>query len=176
MTPVTEKYFDYKQHAFLPDTGYIPSKLFALANDEVGETNVELSATNIWTNIVRRTYEKPNNWYFVVFCPLDKPYDKDPDFFKVKGLDKCRSFFKKPQAYIMTREILDCEKIHVIALVCTTQDLMLHNKKIYCNKYYVDVQLCPLPADRDRVLTYITKEKTKRSPYLKYLDYLNMMR
>ncbi len=164
MTPVTSIQKMYQSYAFLSENQAEPI-----------ETKSEDRVSIIWESIISRTYEKPFSWYLVVFSPINKAYDKDPDFFKVKGLDKCRLMFKKPQAYIMTREILDCEKIHVNALICTDQDLTTRNKKIYCNKYFVDVQTCPLPIDRDRVLTYITKESTKRS-YLKYLDYLHYSR
>lgn len=169
MTPVTNIQKLYQQYAFLDEKGHNFQ-----AKQDVEATPVD-NVSNIWNTIVKRSYEKPNEWYLVVFSPINKAYAKDPDFFKVKGLDHCRKMFKKPSAYILTREIHNCEKIHVNALVCTDQDLMKRNTTIYCNKYYVHVQHLALPIDRDRVLTYITKEKTKRT-YLKYLDYVHYTR
>lgn len=164
MTPVTRIQKMYQSYAFLPEKQAEPV-----------ESKTEDRVSIQWESIISRTYEKPFDWYLVVFSPINKAYTKDPDFFKVKGLDKCRMMFKKPQAYVMTREIHNCQKIHVNGLVCTDQDLMKRNTTIYCNKYYVHVQRLPLPVDRDRVLTYITKEATKRT-YLKYLDYLHYSR
>lgn len=154
----------YQEYSFLP----VPS-------EASGKTKSEARVSTIWQDIISRTYEIPFKWHLVVFSPINKAYIKDPDFFKVKGLDKCRAMFKRPQAYIMTREILDCEKVHVNALVCTDQDLSLRNNLIYCNKYFVHVQPLPLFADRDRALSYITKETDKRS-FTKYLDYLTYRR
>ncbi len=122
-------------------------------------------------DIVGRSFESPYSWYLVVFSPLDRPYEKDPDWFTVKGLSKCRDMFKKPQSVILTREILDCKKVHINVLVCTDQDLSRRNNKIYCNKYYVFAQRLNTPADRQRVLAYITKEMDNRT-FVKYLDYI----
>lgn len=120
-------------------------------------------------HLIRRSYEEPFKWYFVVFSPYDDPYNRNPDWFKVKGMDTCRLLFKKPQVNIMTREILDCQKIHVNALVCTDQ--LLQDGQNYRNKYRLFVKQLYTQHDRESVLAYIGKEKTLRKPYLKYLDW-----
>ena len=162
MTPVTNDIQSlYKDYAFIKDQA-CPGKAKPIAR-----------VITEWDDVISRTYEAPKKWHLVVFSPLDKAYAKDPAFFRVKGLDKCRRFFKKPSAYVMTREIHDCAKVHVNALVCTEQDIqhVLRNNSIYCNKYYVHVQQLSTPGDRYRALSYITKESKIRT-FEKYLDYL----
>lgn len=164
MTPVTKIQQLYQEYAFLPDPQPKASDC----------SEAEMNVSTIWQTIIDRTYEAPYKWYFIVFAPIDRAYAQDPDFFRIKGLDKCRSMFKKPQAYILTREILDCAKIHVNALVCTDQDLLKRNTKIFCNKYYVHAQLVDRHhSSLNKVLSYITKESKKRRTLYKYLDYLH---
>lgn len=151
----------YQEYAFLPDD--------AERSQDAGDAEVEANS------IMDRTYEAPYKWYYIVFKPFDAPYAKDADFFKVKGLDKCRKMFKKPQALILTREILNCEKVHINALVCTDQDLLLRHNKSYCNKYKLHVSLLSEKRDRLNVLSYILKELKERS-FLKYLDYYTFIR
>lgn len=106
----------------------------------------------------------------VVFKPFDRAYERDPCFFQVKGLDKCRKLFKRPTAYIMTREII-ASKIHVNSLVATTENLIDYHDSSYCSKYKVHVSELHNLGDRQRVLVYITKEGKKRT-FIKYLDYI----
>lgn len=133
------------------------------------ETIVEVGALTSMRIICDRTYEDNLKWYFVVFKPFNKPYLKDPDWFAVKGLDNCRQHFKKPSAYILTREI-EAEKIHINALVCTSTP-PIHDS-VYNNKYKLHVKLLLTIIDRQSVLTYITKEFHNKTP-LRYLDYLH---
>lgn len=149
----------YKDYAFINPS---EAQNRRCAVEDVGEESLE-------EQLIARSYEKPFKWYFVVFAPYDDPYNKDPDWFKVKGMDTCRLCFKKPQVNIMTREILDCEKVHVNSLVCTDQ--VLTDGHNYRNKYRMYVrQPCTL-FDRQTILTYIQKERTLRKPYLQYLDW-----
>lgn len=145
--------------------------------EDAGEAGVEAmsklhepDALVMGKQIIERTYELPAKWYFIVYKPFDKPYARDPDFFKVKGLDKCRKSLKKPLSYIMTREIMSA-KVHINAIVCTTEDLASKNESSYCSKYKLYVSELKSTGDRRRVLDYIMKEASLR-PFTKYLDYL----
>lgn len=124
--------------------------------------------------IIRRSYERPIQWYYIVFKPYNAPYGRDPDFFKVKGLDKCRKILRAPQAYILTRET-DAEKVHVNMLVATSQDLLSLHDQSYCSKYKLSVQSLRTLGDRRRVLTYLLKESKTRT-FIKYLDYIHYER
>lgn len=143
------------------------------AGEAVAEATSKLhepDALVMGKQIIERTYELPCKWYYIVYKPFSKPYARDPDFFKVKGLDKCRKSLRKPLAYIMTRETL-AAKVHINAIVCTTEDLLLKNDQSYCSKYKLYVSELKSIGDRRRVLDYIMKEASLR-PFIKYLDYL----
>lgn len=138
-----------------------------------GERSGSLGYNTMVTNtrhLVDRSYED-GRWYYATFVPLNKAYEKDEDWFKVKGLSKCRDLFKKPDVVIMTREILNCKKVHINALVYTSIKPKLNNKSTYCNKYYVHLQICDTLHDRRTVLFYIIKETRKRT-FVRYLDYI----
>lgn len=122
------------------------------------------------TTIIHRTYEHPYKWYYVVFKPYNSSYEKDPDWYKVKGLGSCRRSFKTPKAIIMTREIV-ASKVHINVLVCTSSDVILRHEKDYNNKYKLHVSLLLTQADRQNVLTYLWKEALNRE-FVRYLDYI----
>ncbi len=124
---------------------------------------------------IKRSHEAPCQWYFVVFSPLNNAYAKDPEWFKFKGLSKCRDLFKHPEEVILTREILDCEKIHINALVCCSEPPRLNNKSTYCNKYYANLVQVPGLPDRIRIRDYILKEGKHRT-LEKYLDIITYSR
>lgn len=140
----------------------------AAADEGVG------SVTNSWNTLlgnkqVHRTYENAK-WYFVVFNPFNKTYGKDPDWYKFKGIDKCRRRFKNYEFMILTREI-DAAKVHINLLICSKQDLRPYDKSVYCNKYKLCVQRCDTLGDRLSVLVYMQKEAQKRT-FKQYLDYI----
>lgn len=132
------------------------------------EANAEAGAIVKWAQIIERTYEEPDKWYLVVFKPFNKTYSKWLEWYTFKGLDNCRKYFKRPTAYIMTREI-EAQKVHINALVCTSTPPV--DGVVYNNKYKVYVSELSTLGDRRRVLAYITKEFRNR-PYNLYLDYL----
>lgn len=154
---------DYTEYAFMD-----PSEAGSANEVETGAH--QLMDYDNAKSVVSRTYESPVQWYFVVWKPFNRAYEKDPDFFRVKGLDKCRQMFKKPNAYVVTRET-ESTKVHINAVVATSQPLDAKHETSYCNKYKVHVQRLSTLGDRLDVLSYITKENRDRS-FTKYLDYL----
>lgn len=137
-------------------------------------SEAKIEASTKWLQpmkaIIHRSYEE-TNWYLVVFKPYDKAYEKDKDWFAVKGLDSCRKLFKKPEAYILTREV-NASKIHVNAIVATKIDMSYKHDKTYCNRYKIHVSQLRHVSDRISALDYITKESKDRT-FVKYLDYLH---
>ncbi len=111
-------------------------------------------------------------WFFIVFAPMDNPYKLDPDWFRYKGLDKCRQKLVNHKQYVCTLETSDCAKVHVNALVYGPSKLFeLNNKKCY-HKYHMYVAIVENTIDdRTRVLNYITKETLLRRFKL-YRDYI----
>lgn len=125
---------------------------------------------------IERTYESPFNWYYIVWKPLNKPYSKDPDWFKNKGLDKCRNqVSKNSEVILMTREI-HATKVHIHALICSSCDLYeKYHDKIGYNKYKQHVSVASRPADRRRITDYLLKESKSR-PFIKFVDYYTFSR
>lgn len=119
---------------------------------------------------LERTHEHPYYWYYLVFSPMNKPYEADPEWFEFKGLDKVRSKYSNYLAYIATRET-KATKTHINLLILTQQDLLKQNGKKCFHKYHIHAQKLGLsPNNRDAVLSYMTKEfQTKYA--VKYLDY-----
>lgn len=144
--------------------------------DRAGGAVVEAMTNwyHLMEGIVANTYELPVRWYLVIFKPYNAPYGRDPDFFKVKGIDKCRKLFRKPLAYVVTREV-EAEKVHVNAIVATEQKLESQHDRSYCSKYKLHVQQLNTLGDRQRALVYITKEHKQRT-FIKYLDYITYSR
>lgn len=154
---MTDIISNYSEYAFLSD------------NEQVEDAQSKMKCEDMtkMVQLIGRSYETPMNWYYVVFAPFDDPYNRDPDWFKVKGMDYCRLFFKKPMVSILTRET-EANKVHINALVCTDQKY--HSGQNYRNKYRLNVSVLATQGDRQRILTYITKESKKR-PFTRYLDY-----
>lgn len=152
----------YLKYAFLDTSG----------NGEVEDccSEAEGGATLEMLQLVDRSYEKPVKWFYVVFKPFDDAYAKDVDWFAIKGLDKCRKMFSSAKCYILTRET-QAKKVHINALVATTQDLLSRHEKNYGNKYKLHVSAVCDRASRLTVLRYITKEAVGRT-FVNYLDYL----
>lgn len=150
----------YSSYSFLSD----PPKSEARGVEDVGEASLPMSLNG-------RTYESPYEWYLVVFKPYNDKYLKDPEWFKVKAMDACRKMFRSPREVYMTREI-EANKVHINAVVCTSQELLHRHEKTYCNKYKLHVSWLERRADRENALAYIQKEAYKR-PFTKYLDYYN---
>lgn len=115
-------------------------------------------------------------WYYVVFSPMNEAYIRDKEWFRYKGLDKCRQKIPRGSCNALTREILDCSKMHINALVRCKQNVvdLLDNKKAY-NKYHMYVSVVgDTPEDKKRVIRYMFKEASKR-PFHLYQDYLYYM-
>lgn len=129
----------------------------------------ETEAITEWEPL-QRSYEN-QKWYLVVFKPYNKPYEKDPQWFEYKAVDKATKWCKtKCSAYFVTRE-KDSTKVHGNAVCVSSINLheKYHEKTAY-NKYKIYVTELPNLGDRIRALNYITKESNTRS-YKLYLDY-----
>lgn len=118
-------------------------------------------------HIIQRTYERPNEWYFLTFKPFNKNYERDLDWYTTKGLDHCRKRVGKVKAYIMTREI-KATKVHINMIVVTDRPLSdeLHEKQT--NRYFIYCQKC---INRFDTFEYIIKESKSRY-FNKYVDYV----
>lgn len=131
---------------------------------------------------VTRSYES-GNWYKLVFKPYNKAYNENRDRMTVKAIDICRRCFvhKKTKRIdmdfrsdyiVLSREIQDCTKVHVNALVHSENDLSLLHGTTHAGKYKVYCELLVGgTTSRRSWLNYMFKERTKRR-MLKYLDYL----
>lgn len=160
MTPVT----NYKNYAFIYDP------IIDCSSEAGGEGEAGAGAMTYMhdmNDIINRSYEEPFKWYFIVYKPYDRAYEKQPDWFQARGIDRVRKSLKSP-AYILTRELL-ATKTHINVLMASC-DPPLDNTDL-CNKYKLHVSELPTLGDRQRVLHYITKENTSR-PFVKYQDYI----
>lgn len=139
-------------------------------NVNVGEGEAVAGAMTYMDNftaLISRTYEEPLKWYFVVYKPYNRAYEKQPDWFQARGIDRVRKSLQSP-AYILTRELL-AEKTHINALFVS--EFPPKHESDLCNKYKLHVSELKDIGDRQRVLSYITKEAKDR-PYVKYQDYI----
>lgn len=117
-----------------------------------------------------RTYESMK-CYYLVFKPLNRPYEIDPEWFKFKSLDRCRKLLKCSD-YFLTREI-NATKVHINALVYSTRDMVNEfHEKTRLNKFFIHCEELKTKEHRDNVLNYITKESSTRE-FLKYRDYIS---
>ncbi len=135
-------------------------------------TKAYVTLYNTYLSTIRRTYELPYIWYYIVFQPMNIPYANNPDWFKAKGIDAIRKKFRlKTVTCILTRETLDCAKVHINMLICSSDKLLrFHNGKCF-HKYTMNVQKLSSLSDRENVLSYMCKEELKRT-FVKYIDYL----
>lgn len=133
------------------------------------EANAKAEDITKWQPLLR-TYED-HVWYYIVFAPYDRAYEADQQWFHTYCVDKARKWaLNKGSAFFVTREV-NATKVHSNLLICTSQDLhtKYHGKSAY-NKYRINVSLLADIGDRQRVLSYITKENKERSFKL-YQDY-----
>lgn len=117
-------------------------------------------------HLTDRSYEIPHNWYFIVFAPFNKNYERDIKFYQYKGLDHVRKKIGRVKCMIMTREI-NAKKVHINALVCTTRNLQDELKEMKTNKYSI---YCKKAIDRRKALVYMLKEARTRY-FHEYIDY-----
>lgn len=110
------------------------------------------------------TYNKfRDNWYFLVFCPLNKTYDAKFLAFDHIRLKACRH---KDCSYVITRE-QSATKVHWNLLINTEEDLSLL-EDAHTNKFFIHYD--KVSADSvPRILRYITKEMN--SSWKLYNDY-----
>lgn len=124
---------------------------------------------SVYHDQLYRSYPNVTSWYYLTFKPMDKPYQEDYDWFRLKQIKKVYDKFR-PLCQIMwlTRETQET-KIHINLLIYSDHDLSSWNDKIFHNKCKVWCKQIPC-IDRFAVFKYIFKEaKTRDYPH--GLDY-----
>lgn len=146
-------------------------ELASEARNEV-EKEALLDVYKLYGHLVKRTYEYPIRWYYLVFKPFNSSYDEVmysrplgpiSDYLRSRGCD----------LQILSREIV-APKIHVNALVTSLTDLTELNGKNITKRglgFKLHVQHVPTLADRLEVFSYMFKEAEKR-PFLLFVDHL----
>lgn len=135
--------------------------------------------TNLSTIIVpndfaiKRTYEEPFKTYYFVLTPMDRAYDQGRYRFSndIKNIEKLmRNKYKYDRIFI-TREIMDCAKIHYNICMTTAFDLSeVKSGTFVRGKYSIHTprELKGM-KDIEVVCNYMIKESKKR-PMYKQLD------
>lgn len=156
---------NWDEPQFIPDGPCETRRSEAEPEDSFNNAN---NNAIIWEPL-HRSYEDCK-WYYIVFAPYDKAYDKDSEWFSNYAVDKARKWAStKSKAFYVTKEV-EATKVHANLLICSASDLMKYHGKSAYNKYRMNVnELCTL-GDRQRVLAYILKESENRSFKL-YQDY-----
>lgn len=117
-----------------------------------------------------RTYEGCK-WYFIVFKPFNRAYDKAPSWFMHKGLEKCSTKVVSPEFALYTRE-KNAAKVHINGLVCYRGDLDSLHDRNFGNKYKLHISELHTLSDRQNVLKYICKEEFQdNNTWTLYEDY-----
>lgn len=150
---------EYQSYAFISDN----------TKTEGCGTEGVVGASTKYDHILSRTYED-GQWYFMTFKPYDKAYEKDKDWFQVKGMDACRRKVGKVSAGLYTRET-EATKTHINCLVHSLKPLLPLHETSMSNKYKIFCTEASTLFDRSQILAYITKEELHRT-YTKYLDYI----
>lgn len=160
---------DYQQYAFLdtPSEASVESSAFISEDRHTQDITKWFTIKAYMSEIIKRTYDLPNKWYFVVFAPFNKAYAKDVDWFMHESLKATRRYFKRPKVIIGTKEIKSA-KIHINWLVCTDQVLKDGSNT---SRHRLDVSVLNDIGDRRRVLDYILKESSERK-FEQYKDYV----
>lgn len=113
--------------------------------------------------IIKRSYEY--DMYYIVFKPFNVNYD--PNYNGMKSVKQYLHKRKDFDTMIITREIMDCAKIHFNVILWSKSDYMKINGK-HLNHYYITVQkVKKTTADKMTVHHYCIKESKKRHMYPK---------
>lgn len=153
----------YQQYSFLE-----PSEAGREGEAVTGAITQWLSAKGEIEALIKRTYELPAKWYFIVAKPFDRAYEKDPSWYLTKGIESIRRKVGKCHVAFLTREV-NAAKVHVNALICKDELSIVDGQNT--NKYKLHVSELSDISERRRVLDYISKEATTRT-FIKYLDYV----
>lgn len=141
--------------------------------------NSRPTSTTLYDNycsLIKRTYEEPYHWYYIVFKPFNDSYNpiKYQNCLSIVS-DYCRTL---SDVGILSREILSA-KIHANALILTyDKDIShLHGKNITKRglKYKLSVELVIGYTHRSNVLGYMFKEADIRDFSL-YFDHMSFYR
>lgn len=113
---------------------------------------------------------KSGDYWYIVFNPYNKEYDKLEKLYQSGGFDFIRkNFMSKDQDYFITREISNCAKTHwnVFIIEKREKDWMLLHNTGKTKKFNLWVQCDVNP---ENTLNYMIKE-SKYRPFKKYVDY-----
>lgn len=119
--------------------------------------------------IVERSYEEPLKLFQLTFKPFDEGYDPDYPIMHAAKKYMWNQKHINLHAYVFTREILHCAKVHANAMIFSKDDLSyLHDK--FTNHFKVYCRQIPM-WDKYRLHNYIIKESKERFMF-KYTDIL----
>lgn len=104
-------------------------------------------------------------YYFCVFKPFDKNYQRDLPLYKSDGFNHVLKKLKLEKGYVMTRET-ESAKIHINILFKSDTELLFPNK-FMTNRYMIFAQEC---VSKEATLEYIIKESKHRN-FIQQLDY-----
>lgn len=156
----------YSKYAFISSDGTAEAKPSAAEGESEAILKWYYHMEHM-RNLIKRTYEVPYKWYYIVFKPFNKTYSKDPAWYQYKSMDYCRKFFRLPRVLIQVKEEI-AAKTHVHALVCTDQKMI---DGYNMTKYKLSVSELSDIGDRIRTLDYLIKESLNRQ-FIIYKDYI----
>lgn len=127
---------------------------------------------NLYYHFIKRSYEEPYKWYYIVFKPFNDTYDINKYQYP---LGTCSDYIRSMSDSfgISTREI-DSNKIHVNSLMVSTRDMLsLHGRNITKRglKYKLHVEHVSSLEHRMNVLSYMFKEADERE-FVIYKDHV----
>lgn len=154
----------HEMHELYQDYAFIDPPVVPSGAGSVPATGLAGAMTYI-----NRTYEE-GKWYFIVFKPFDRAYEKNPIWYLTRGLEKCSNYILNPQFAMYTRE-KQAKKVHINGLLCSRIDLSSVQGKNYCNKYKIHIDELETLGDRRRVLEYICKEESTDNTWSPFIDY-----
>lgn len=119
-----------------------------------------------------RSYEHPDYTYYVVFIPLNRAYDQNKESFEkdISRIEKwCRNNWRYKRIFI-TREIMNCAKIHYNVCVTTDVDLLEIEAGAVGHRYGINQpRRLHNRQEIDVVINYMIKE-SKRRPLKDKID------
>lgn len=126
----------------------------------------------LYSHFIKRSYEAPSKWYYIVFKPFNDSYDDNKYQYP---LGTCSDYLRAQSTLgISSRESMS-NKVHVNSLIVSTQDMLkLHGRNITKRglKYKLHVQHVSSLEDRMKVLQYMFKEADERE-FVIYKDHVS---
>lgn len=152
-----------------------PKELSSDSAEPKVEKEALLDVTKLYSHLIKRTYEYPIRWYYLVFKPFNSSYDEE---LYSRPLGPCSDYLRSIgcDLQILSREII-APKIHVNAIVTSITDLTELSGKNITKRglgFKLNVQHLPTLGDRQGVFSYMFKEAEKR-PFVLFVDHLSKL-